>query len=177
LHRNLEFIDYHDKNKWRQLISSLLKHQWKMTTNTHSPLSLTKRNSRLCTLLRAVLLPLHQVRKSVPQFERVVPPIKRTISTFGAFHYRIFPIIQKLVGQTKDPKDPFAIKCRKITTPGANRVTESSSFRTITKALGLNEMDLHGYRSFIESCPNVTNYVTIEDGTVPNGFVYYLTTN
>jgi proline racemase len=43
-----------------------------------------------------------------------------TISTLGALHYHIFPIIQKLVGQIKDPKDPFAIKWRKITTPGAN---------------------------------------------------------
>jgi len=97
-----------------------------------------------------------------------------TISSFGAFHYRIFPVIQQIISTIKTSQDPFLETWRKITTQSSNKVTESSSFRTVSKALGLNDNDLLAYRRFIESCPLIGNYVTIEDGTVPNGFMYYL---
>jgi len=97
-----------------------------------------------------------------------------TISTFGAFHFRIFPVIQHLVSQSKDKNDNFVKKWRKITSQGPTKVTESSSFRTVAKALGINERDIHGYRDFLVSCPNISSCLKLEDGTVPHGFLYYL---
>ncbi len=100
-----------------------------------------------------------------------------TISTFGAFHYRIFPIIQEIIRNNKAPDDPFVKQWKSITSQTLGKVTESSSFRTISKAIGISDLDINGYRSFIETCPGIENYVTITDGTVPNGFVYYLHSN
>jgi hypothetical protein len=97
-----------------------------------------------------------------------------TLSTFGAFHYRIFRIIQEIVQTTKAPNDPFIKQWKRITTQTFGKVTESSSFRTLSKAIGINDLDIHGYRWFIESCSGISNFVTITDGTVPNGFVYQL---
>jgi len=97
-----------------------------------------------------------------------------TISTFGAFHYRIYPLIQGIVSRYKALDNPFIRQWQKITTQNSFKVTESSSLRTVSKALGINDMDLNGYRNFIESCPTIEEYVTITDATVSNGFIYYI---
>jgi len=100
-----------------------------------------------------------------------------TITTFGAFHYRIFPLIQKIVDSFGNREDSFIRKWRDITNRASGKVTATSSFRTVAKALGINDRDLYGYRQFIERCPTIKEFLTIQDAVQLNtstAFTYIL---
>ena len=80
-----------------------------------------------------------------------------TIANFSAFQKIIFPIISNKMATMDNPRDKFYVQWQQVQS-GPNAVTENSTFRNVTKAF--NVQDLQAYCTFIESCPKINEYVT-----------------
>jgi hypothetical protein len=101
-----------------------------------------------------------------------------TLATFATFHYRVFPILEQIANQQELQNNPFVQKCRKATTQGSNKVTATSTFRVIAKALQLNPPDIGAYRSLLQTCPTIDKYIIFMQATQgTNGFLYKLTSS
>ena len=70
-----------------------------------------------------------------------------TLATFATFHYRVFPILEQIANQQELQNNPFVQKCRKATTQGSNKVTATTTFCIIAKALQLSPPDVGAYHS------------------------------
>jgi hypothetical protein len=66
-----------------------------------------------------------------------------TMSSFASFQAKFFPILSYLVGNIEDPNDAF-LKCWQTVQSGRNAVMANSSFRTITKAYNIQDLQQFG---------------------------------
>jgi hypothetical protein len=88
-----------------------------------------------------------------------------TLATFSVFQNQIYPIIEQIVTKPELTNHPFVTKWLAMTTSGTIKVQATSTFRVISKALGINSSDLHAYRRYLETCPTIHDHVTFMDST------------
>lgn len=116
---------------------------------------------------RAAEIPSVQTRAATKGTNQLVI----TLSTFGKFHQHIFPILQKICVQQNLQLDPFVVTWRKLTTTHNPKVTATTSFRILAKALGIGTSDIKGYKHNLLSCLTISDYITIsDDGSTVTGF-------
>jgi len=85
---------------------------------------------------------------------------------FKDFQQIIVPIIQKIIENQDSKSHPF-IQWWLNATKGPTRVTVTSTFRS-AKAFSLK--DLHDYRRFLLTAPNIGQHIKLEEGNTDDGF-------
>lgn len=84
-----------------------------------------------------------------------------TLSTFAAFHQLVFPIIDRIAQGGKYQHYDFVKRWKGATAQKTNQVTSTAYFRVISKAFGLQSNDLQGYKKFLQTCPDLDQFLHI----------------
>lgn len=93
-----------------------------------------------------------------------------SMSNFTKLQQDIFPIIELIARDSKN-KDNSLVQTWMQAQTGPNKMTATSNFRCVSKALGLK--DLLSYRQFLEALPNIKAHVIFTDNeTTHAGFKY-----
>jgi hypothetical protein len=87
---------------------------------------------------------------------------------FREFQKKIFPIIHSITKASTVKDHPFI---KKWVQALKQNINDSSTLRTVLKALNLN--NINEYRRYLQTAPNIGNYVTFEDNKkTGNGFFF-----
>jgi hypothetical protein len=81
---------------------------------------------------------------------------------FKEFQQQLFPVIQDLIAECSNQDHPFVQRWIHATS-GSSKITRDSTFRAVADALNLK--DIHDYRCFLLTAPNVDRYITFGKNT------------
>jgi hypothetical protein len=84
-----------------------------------------------------------------------------SMATFSRFHEQVYRLIMDLAQRNTRSDAPFYQKWKAITTLDSNKVTATSSFRVVAKALQISHTNLGAYVTFLKSCPTISKYMEI----------------
>jgi hypothetical protein len=81
---------------------------------------------------------------------------------FKEFQQQLFPAIQDLIAECSNQDHPFIQRWIHATS-GSSKINRDSTFRAVADALNLK--DIHDYRCFLLTAPNVDRYITFGKNT------------
>jgi len=103
---------------------------------------------------------------------RMIQDETLNLTSFAPFYERLFPVITPLLEQDKVRDTVFAQQWKNAVSQDPNKITATSFFRTLAKALKLQPSNVGAFVSFLKTCPGITQQVEIRPS--PSGGTSFL---